>query len=71
MRMTIPFFCAVLQRALLARCRLTQLRIAWRRRRRNGFIYLAFALYVATGGCVPTESSRRQRSHGASKELTT
>jgi hypothetical protein len=36
--------------------------------RRNGFVYLAFALYVATGGCVPTESSRRQRSRGASKE---
>ena len=28
-----------------------------RRRRGNGFVYLAFALYVAMGGCVPTESS--------------
>jgi hypothetical protein len=34
----------------------------------NTLVYPAFASYVATSGCVPTESSRRQSSRGASKE---
>jgi hypothetical protein len=33
----------------------------------NGLVSPAFALYVRAGGQVPTKSSRRQRSRGASK----
>jgi hypothetical protein len=33
----------------------------------NGLVSPAFALYVSAGGQVPTKSSRRQKSRGASK----
>ena len=36
---------------------------------RNGLVRPVFALYVITGGHVPTESGRRQTARGGGKEL--
>jgi hypothetical protein len=37
-------------------------------RRRNGFVYLAFALYVVACGHLPTESGRGQAERGKSSK---